>query len=518
MTENINTNNSVDIFENVTVKKKELSTKFGDNFKQFNTEMYELFKKEGEGCELSEEQVLKGNKQLFNSIQAKNIESLNNELLDVSDTFFDLYKVVLSNLPTVGPLFQFVFSFFGGNPLEQLYKEILRKVEEMVKKAIEVEARRQCEIIFQNLQSIGEKHKELTQRWYDTNGVKSFSLNGQEIKSTSNEFSTLASSQLESMIHASFLDYRNELIKALNHFSEPRFFGHTITLYMYTAVIYSAFLKDVMKYGSAMNFPPEIINGTSNVPSLKKEHNNFITQAVQKMTSGCLAYTQMINDIQEGYWINPGHGPPLGGPPMWVEPPHFDWVGPPGLKIGLNLYFSNLDLYPNGITVLTPNSLKQYSLDSSKGDFFINLSDLADKVAYPLSTYPSFHFGSYALYPSGYVATDREVLIKNGGYNRKFSIDVYHKLVREAYWKIECYNNSPGESGSFSKEVSKLIRASTSDPLQIENKDCGINRLFESVSINHQWIKLTCMRKGIGSIPRGYQYTSQIYSIRIINE
>ncbi|KAK5579019.1 hypothetical protein RB653_008697 [Dictyostelium firmibasis] len=475
------------ILENNLKKSKELKSNSENEFKVYNSKMMEEAKKEN-GENFDEKQQLEINRQKFGVEYSKNLTKANYGVFDeFTDKLEAAFQATLENLPAVGPFFSVFFAVFGGGgvDLKTFYKQIMDAVEKLVEKALAEEVKRQCQMHFENLQGACVIHKSNTQLWYDVNGITSNSSNG--IK---------PQSDIEGLILASFNDMRIKFSDSLTYFSEPNYIGYTVTHYIYTSALYLTFLEDTIRWGKEMKFPPELIDGTANVPSLSKVRSDFIEKSIKTINSGCVAYIKLLHDAGHTTW---------------------DWYSPVGLDVGLGITFKRF--WPNNNCYLVRKGAhNQYLLKAKKGIHTIVTGDLDGEFGWIDSVFPSFYTGTFSLMP--HVVQTRGVTVKilnENNFNRTMSIKIHHIIKREGTWTLKCFNNSEGEAGAINKSWNFSNYEGTHDACQKDIPTLGWNNLGTFTS-NHTNIHLVCARSRSGGSFHGYAVGSQVFDIEITDQ
>ncbi|KAM9979368.1 hypothetical protein ACTFIY_008624 [Dictyostelium cf. discoideum] len=416
----------------------------------------ELFKNKDEKIEnfLNELKNLQSNidkhvKEFSNSLNTSNTNK-DGEFLDKHDEELYNKQIIrsiqedkISNL-----IFQMIFGIMGnGINLEKFYQEIIAQVEKMIKKSLEDYFKNQCNIIFNNLGKACEQHKELTQKWYDKNGIKSLNHLGKEIPlSTSSIIES--DDTLTPMIHASYLDLKIKFNDALTYFTDAKYRGHVAPLLTYTSVMYFAFLRDILKYGKEMKFDDSIINGTANTPGIKKISNDFVNKSLSEFQTSGLEYTNVVNSLQEGHWVT--FPPPVGK--QWVPPTQIPWASPPASSLALKFFLANTDNYPEGGKLVMVNKNGYYELTQNKMTYALEVY-YSSGGGYGVNNYPSFRFGGKPILPLlSPVGKAWFTMLNPNRFKRTFKIRITHRIVREAKWNLDFYDIEVGEAGPFTTD------------------------------------------------------------------
>ncbi|KAM9996865.1 hypothetical protein ACTFIZ_001817 [Dictyostelium cf. discoideum] len=473
--------------------------------------------KDGEFLHKQDEQFY--NQQIIRSIHEDKISNLSSSIInDIGDDFQTGFQTILYNLPGVGPVFQMIFNIMGnGVNLEKFYQEIITQVEQMIKKSLEDYYKNQCNTIFKNLGKACDQHKDLTQKWYDKNGIKSINHLGKEIphQQQSTSSSIESDDTLTPMIHASYLDLKIKFNDALTSFTDAKYRGHVAPLLTYTSIMYVAFLRDIVKYGKEMKFDDSIMNGTEKTPGIKKILNDFVNSTIPELLISGREYTKVVNSLQEGHYET--YQPPIGT--IWIPPTEIDWVSPPATGLALKFFLANSDNYPNGGELIYVKNNGVYELSPNKMTHALEVY-YSSGGGYGVNNYPSYRFGGKPILPLlTPVGNAWFTMLNPNRYKRTFKIRITHIIIREAKWNLDLYDNQPGEAGSFTQNF--VFKAATSlvNPYCGKVEIAGVTEIPGPFTTDKKYIRLACIRKVNfpESKNEGYAIGSYIFSVELID-
>ncbi|EAL71538.1 proteosomal alpha-subunit M3 [Dictyostelium discoideum AX4] len=505
--------NNDERIENFLNELKNLQSNIDKDIKEFsNSPNTSNAEKDGKFLSKHDEELY--NKQIIRLTQEDRISNLSSLInSNIEDSFLLAYQTILNNLPGVGPVFQMIFGIMGnGIDLEKFYKEIIAQVEKMIKKSLEDYFKNQCNIIFNNLGKACDQHKELTQKWYDNHGIRSMNHLGEEIPQSS---STIESDEtLTPMIHASYLDLKMKFNDALTYFTDSKYRGHVAPLLTYTSVMYFAFLRDILKYGKEMKFDNSIIDGTANTPGIKKISNDFVNKSLSEFLKSGVEYTKVVNSLQEGEWQT--YPPPIGR--VWVPPVPIEWVSPPATSLALKFFLANTDNYPKGGKVVKVTN-GYYELSPIKMTYALEVY-YSSGHGYSVNYYPSYRFGGKPILPLiAPVVNTLFTMLNPNRFSRTFKIRITHKIVREAKWNLDFFDNEVGEAGSFNQKFVFTSTTSHINPICDKSETAGVTEIPGPFTTDKKYIRLTCIRKFNLQEPKneGYAYGSSIFSVELID-
>ncbi|EAL71523.2 proteosomal alpha-subunit 7-1 [Dictyostelium discoideum AX4] len=507
--------NNGEKIENFLNQLKNLQSNVDKDFKEFSNSPNTLnAEKDGEFLDKHDEELY--NKQIIRSRLEDKISNLSSSMInDIGNDFQTGFQTILYNLPGVGPVFQMIFNIMGnGINLEKFYQEIITQVEQMIKKSLEDYYKNQCNTIFKNLGKACDQHKDLTQKWYDKNGIKSMNHLGKEIPQSTS--STIESDDtLTPMIHASYLDLKIKFNDAITSFTDAKYRGHVAPLLTYTSVMYVAFLRDILKYGKEMKFDDSVLNGSANTPGIKKMLNDFVNVTLSEFLISGREYTNVVNSLQEGYWIT--YPPPIYK--VWVPPQQASWVSPPASELAHKFFLAHSDNYPQGGDLIYIKKDGVYELSPNKITHALEVY-YSSGGGYGVNDYPSFRYGGKPIIPLlAPVGNAVFTMLNPNRYKRTFKIRIVHVIVREAKWNLDCYDNQVGEAGSFNQNFVFTSTNIVSDPICGNIGTVGITEIPGPFTTDKKYIRLTCIRKVNfpASKNEGYAVGSRILSVQLID-
>ncbi|KAM9979369.1 hypothetical protein ACTFIY_008625 [Dictyostelium cf. discoideum] len=499
--------------ENFLNELKNLQSNIDKDFKEFSNSPNTLnAEKDGEFLSKHDEELY--NKQIIRSKHENKISNLSSSMInDIGGDFQTGFQTILYNLPGAGPVFQMIFNIMGnGIDLEKFYQDIITQVEQMIKKSLEDYFKNQCNTIFKNLGKACDQHRDLTQKWYDKNGIKSLNHLGKEIPQSTS--STIESDEtLTPMIHASYLDLKIKFNDALTSFTDAKYRGHVAPLLIYTSCMYVAFLRDIVKYGKEMKFDDSIMNGSEKTPGIKKVLNDFVNEALSEFLKSGTEYTNVINSLQEGHYEK--YPPPLGN--VWVPPTEFTWVSPPGTVMAHKFFLAHTENYPLGGELISIKNNGLYELSPNKMTHSLEVSYLFGG-GYGTNHIPSFRYGGVPIIPLlAPVGNALFTMLNPNRTKRTFKIRIVHNIVREAKWNLDCFDKEVGEAGSFTQSFVITSTNIVSDPICTNIATVGITDIPGPFTTDKNYIRLTCIRK-VNFPPsknEGYAVGSKILSVQL---
>ncbi|EFA86136.1 hypothetical protein PPL_00697 [Heterostelium album PN500] len=332
---------------------------------------------------------------------------------------------VFSFHPAGGPFtaaFNILFGALGlFNNGQDKMKQIMEEVEKLVNQKIGEFARNQALLRFQALQTTGDRYFRLSQQWYDNNSVQTTLDPSKKVIFEDDGFN-MPLSALEMV----YFDYVRDLETALVFFGGEEYLAYTIPFYYLTGGLYVALQRDVILKGKEMGFDASYIDGTPNTKSLKV----LLHEKIEEMMSISLKGVYPFQELKG--W---------GG--LFNFPPYFDTA--------MGFINGDLVLYPNGVTVLHPNSNHEIEFPDAKGVY--KFGGFPDDFRYGLVYHPNRSLRSGVW---GDISIPFKLNCKTS-HSRKFKIRVYHMIKGQASFSL--INSNGGQEVQLMEWTTPSTRA-----------------------------------------------------------
>ncbi|EFA83396.1 hypothetical protein PPL_03541 [Heterostelium album PN500] len=405
----------------------------------------------------------------------------NPEIKSIDDWPLIEMALILANVfsfhPAGGPFtaaFNILFSALGlFSKGEDIMKEIMEKLEKYVDQRIGEFARNQSLLRFQALQTTGDRYFRLSQQWYDNNSVQTTLDQSKKVIFEDDGFN-MPLSALEIV----YFDYLRDLETALVFFGGDDYLAYTIPFYYLTGGLYISLQRDVIFKGKEMGFDPSYIDGTPNTKSLKVLLHEKIEQMMAISHKGVYPFQVLMG------W---------GG--LFNFPPYFDTA--------MGFINGDLVLYPNGVTVLHPNSNHEIEFPDAKGVY--KFGGFPDQYRYG-SVYNanrSLRSGVWGL-TCNLNIIDISISFKlncKTNHSRRFKIRVYHMIKGKASFSL--INSNGGQGEQLMEWTTPSTKALLYQYLEGENEGYNESQVFIVPNFKNMIIRLN-RKPNVGYTNKSY--------------
>ncbi|EFA86176.1 hypothetical protein PPL_00738 [Heterostelium album PN500] len=372
---------------------------------------------------------------------------------------------VFSFIPGGGPFGAAFNILFGALGLfskgQDIMKQIMEAVEKLVNQRIGEFARNQALLRFQALQTTGDRYFRLSQQWYDNNSVQTTLDPSKKVIFEDDGFN-MPLSALEMV----YFDYVRDLETALVFFGGDEYLAYTIPFYYLTGGLYISLQRDVIFKGKEMGFDPSYIDGTPNTKSLKV----LLHEKIEEMMSISLKGVYPFQELKG--W---------GG--------HFNF--PPYFDTAMGFINGDLVVYPNGVTVLHPNSNHEIEFPDAKGVY--KFGGFPDQFRYGSVYHPnrSLRSGVWGLSCSINILGDISISYKlncKTSHSRRFKIRVYHMIKGKASFSL--INSNGGQGEQLMEWTTPSTRANLYQYMAGENEGYNESQVFNVPNFKNMIIRL----------------------------